>query len=52
MVEAGLRLGPDCGLRALRPGSMETAFPLENQAPGMEEPQGWYLDSPTPKRIP
>ena len=31
---------------------METAYQLENQAPWMEEPQGSYLDSPLPKRIP
>ena len=28
---------------------METTDQLENQAPGMEEPQGLYLDSPLPK---
>ena len=31
---------------------METTYQLENQAPQMEEPQGSYLDSPLPKRIP
>jgi len=52
ILKAGLHLGPDCGLRALCPVSMETTYQLENQAPQMEEPQGSYLDSPLPKRIP
>ena len=48
-----LHLGPDCGLWALCPVSMETTHQPENQRPlPMEEPQGSYLDSPSPKRIP
>ena len=37
------------------PVSMETTSQLENQTASptsMEEPQGSYLDSPSPKRIP
>ena len=52
ILKAGLHLGADCGLRAICPGSMETTYQLENQAPWMEEPQGSYLDSLLPKRIP
>ena len=37
--------------RCAQPVSMETTYQLENQAPWMEEPQGWYLDSLLPKRI-
>ena len=47
-----LLLGPACGLWAIRPVFMETTYQLEYQAPWMEEPQGSYLDSPLPKRIP
>ena len=50
--KAGLYLGPDCGFWALCPVSMEMTCQLENQAPWMEEPQGSYVDSPSPKRIP
>jgi len=49
ILKAGLHPGPECGLRAPCPASMETTYQLENQ---MEEPQGLYLDSPSPKRIP
>ena len=52
ILKAGLHLGPDCGLWAICPVSMETTYQLENQAPWMEEPQGSYLDSLLPKRIP
>ena len=52
ILKAGLHLGPDCGLGALFPVSMETTYQLENQAPWMEETKGSYLDSPLPKRIP
>ena len=52
LLKAGLHLGPDCGLSAICPVSMETTYQLENQAPWMEEPQGSYLDSLLPKRIP
>ena len=48
--KAGLRLGLDCGPWAISPVSMDTTYQLENQAPGMEEPQGLYLDSPSPKK--
>ena len=47
-----LHLGPDCGLWAICPVFMEMTYQLENQAPWMEEPQGSYLDSLVPKRIP
>ena len=30
ILKAGLHLGPDCGLRALCPGSMEMTYQLEN----------------------
>ena len=52
ILKAGLHLGPDCGLWVLCPVSMETTYQLENQAPWMAEPQGSYLDSLLPKRIP
>ena len=52
ILKAGLHLGLDCGLWAICPVSMETTYQLENQIPRMEEPQGSYLDSPLPKRIP
>ena len=52
ILKAGLHLGLDCGLWAICPVSMETTYQLENQAPWMEEPQGSYLDSLLPKRIP
>ena len=52
ILKAGLHLGLDCGLWALCPVSMETTYQLENQAPWMQEPQGLYLDSLLPKRIP
>ena len=52
ILKAGLRLGPDCGLWAMCPVSMETTYQMENQPPLMEEPQGSHLDSPSPKRIP
>ena len=51
-LEAGLHLGPNCGLWARHPVSMETTYQLENQALWMEEPQGSYIDSLLPKRIP
>ena len=34
ILKAGLHLGPDCGLWAICPVSMETTYQLENQAPG------------------
>ena len=37
---------------AICPISMETTYQQENQSPRKEEPQGLYLDSPLPKRIP
>ena len=52
ILKAGLHLGPDRGLWAICPGSLETTNQLENQAPWVEEPQGSYLDSLSPKRIP
>ena len=52
ILKAGLHLGPDCGLWAICPVSMETTYKLENQTPWMEGPQGSYLDSLSPKRIP
>ena len=52
ILKAGLHLGLDCGLGALCPVSMETTYQLENQTPQMEEPQGSYLDSLSPERIP
>ena len=51
-LKAGLHLGPVCGLWALCPGSMEMTYQQEKQATWMEEPQGSYLDSLLPKRIP
>ena len=51
-LKTGLHLVPDCGLWALSPESIETTYQLETQAPGKDEPQGSYLDSPSPKRIP
>ena len=52
ILKAGPHLGPDCGLWALCPVSIETTYQLENQTPRMEEPQGSDLASPLPKRIP
>jgi len=52
ILKAGLHLGPDSGLWAVCPVSIETTYQVENQTPWMEEPQGSYLDSPSPKRIP
>ena len=52
ILKAGLHLGLDCGLWAICPVLMETTYQLENQAPWMKEPQGSYLDSLLPKRIP
>ena len=52
ILKAGLHLGPDSGLGAICPVSMEMTYQPENQAPWMEEPQGSYLDSLLPKRIP
>ena len=52
ILKAGLHLGLDCGLGAIRPVSVETTYQLENQAPWMEEPQGSCLDSLLPKIIP
>ena len=37
---------------AICPVSMEMTYQLENQTARMEEPQGSYLDSPLPKKIP
>ena len=52
ILKAGLHLGPDCRLGTIFPLFMETTYQLENQAPRMEEPQGSYLDSLLPERIP
>ena len=52
ILKAGLHLGLDCGLGAIWPVSMEMTYQLENQTSWMEKPQGPYLDSPLPKRIP
>ena len=52
ILKARLHLGPDCGLGAIYPLSMETTYQLENQTHQKEEPQGSYLDSPSPKSIP
>ena len=52
ILKAGLYLEPDCGLWAICPVSVEMTHQLENQTPWMEEPQGSYLDSLLPKRIP
>ena len=51
ILKAGFHLGPDSGLGAICPASMETTYQLENQTPWMKEPKGSYLDSPSPKRI-
>jgi len=52
ILKAGLHPGPDCGLGTTCPLFMETTYQLENQTHQKEEPQGSYLDSPSPKRIP
>ena len=52
LLKTGLHFGPDCGLWAICPVSMEMTYQLENQDPWMEELQGSYLDSLLPKRIP
>ena len=36
LLKAGLHLGPDYGLSAICPVSMETTYQVENQAPRME----------------
>ena len=45
ILKAGLHLGPDCGLWAICPVSMETTYQLENQAPpGRKSPRAlWSL---------
>ena len=42
ILKTGLHLGPDCGLRAICPVSMETIYQLENQAPGMKSPRALH----------
>ena len=51
VLNAGLHLGPDWTL-SYKPDIYGNNIQLENQDPQMEEPQGPYLDSPLPKRIP
>ena len=52
ILKVSLHLGLDCGLWAICPVSIEMTYQLENQAPRMEEPQGSYLDTLLPRRIP
>ena len=52
IFKVGLHLGLNCGRLAIGPVSMEITYQLENQTPRMEEPQGSYLDSPSPKKTP
>ena len=42
ILKAGLHLGPDCGLWAICPVSMETTYQLENQAPGRKSPRALH----------
>ena len=42
ILKAGLHLGPDYGLWALCPVSMETTYQLENQAPGRKSPRALH----------
>ena len=42
ILKAGLHLGPDCGLWAICPVSMETVYQLENQAPGRKSPRALH----------
>ena len=39
ILKAGLHLGPDCGLWATCPVSIETTYQLENQAPRRKSPR-------------
>ena len=52
ILKAGFHLGPACGLRAICPEPIEMTYLLENQNPQIEELQGSFLDSLSPKRIP
>ena len=42
ILKAGLHLGPDCGLGAICPVSMETTYQLENQAPRRKSPRALH----------
>ena len=42
ILKAGLHLGPDCGLWAICPVSMETTYLLENQAPERKSPRALH----------
>ena len=42
ILKAGLHLGPDCELWAIRPVSMETTYQLENQAPRRKSPRALH----------
>ena len=42
ILKAGLHLGPECGLRAICPISMEMTNQLENQAPGRKSPRALH----------
>ena len=52
ILKAGLHLGLDYRLWSICPVSMEMTYQLKNQTPQLEEPQGSYLVSPSPKKIP
>ena len=43
ILKVRLRLGPDCGLWAICPGSMETTHQMENQAPRRKSPRALHL---------
>ena len=42
ILKAGLHLGPDCGLGAICPVSMETTYQLENQATRRKSPRALH----------
>ena len=42
LLREGLYLGPDCGLWAICPVSMEMTYQLEIQAPGRKSPKALY----------
>ena len=51
MLKAGLHLGPDCGVGAICPVSMETTYQLENQTPRRKSPRALPLLKEYPKYL-
>ena len=51
VLQAGLHLGPDCGLWALCPVSMEMTHQLENRAPGRKSPRALHRLEECPNHL-